>query len=385
MILVWSVSWTGRAQVSMAAPPTEPLAVQASDRAAPVRKHAFPEPRVAVRPAAKLEYSTTVDCNSPSFWDGDVYYVFNSHEAPYRARGQDLFHLEKLENCTFDSTVNGGRWIEAVIKVPNGPLYGWYHFEPKGLCPGKGLTAAEIGAARSEDNGLTWKDLGIVLAPAKDSLRCKSKNGTVAGGHGDYCVVLDREEQNLYIYYSNYSAPLAEQGVNVARMAWRDRDAPVGKVKKWYRGEYQEPGLGGRMSPLLPGKVDYIEHDPDSFWGPSIHWNTYLDCYVMLLNHGQGHNYRQEGIYICYNRDPARPDHWTTPKKILEGTPYEEHVGRGHSRELSAKEKIYIRKWYPAVQGLPEIHGTDKLAGQTARLFLNASSEYEIEFTKQAE
>jgi hypothetical protein len=343
------------------------------------------EPSVKIRPASKIEFPNTVDCNSPSFWDGDEFHVFNSHGSPTRVRGRDIYHLEESQDAVFENKVNGGRWIEAAVKTAEGPVYGWYHFEPKGLCRGNSLTSAMIGAAKSSDSGLHWTDLGIVLKPADDAIRCKAKNGSVAGGHGDFCILLDREQKYLYVYFSNYSAPLAEQGVNVARMDWKDRDSPVGKIHKRYNGEYREPGLGGKMTPLFAAKVDYIEKDPDSFWGPSIHWNTYLQRYVMLLNHGQGHNYRQEGIYVTFCDDPSKLDHWTQPKKILEGTSYEEHMTKGHSRDLTAKEKIYVRKWYPAVQGLPEMHGTDKLAGQKARLFLNAFSEYEIEFIKPAD
>lgn len=343
---------------------------------------AFTEPTVEVRRASKFEYPDTVDCNCPSFWDGDRFYVFNSHEHAMRVSGKDIFHLDKSEDVKFDNTLNGGRWIQAVVKTADGTVFGWYHFEPKGLCPKNGLTSAMIGAIKSTDNGLHWTDLGIVLKPADDAIRCKAKNGSVAGGHGDFCTLLDEKHENLYIYFSNYSQPLAEQGVNVARMDWKDRDHPVGKVTKWHNGEYHEPGLGGKMTPLLPGKVDFIERDPDAFWGPSIHWNTHLQCYVMLLNHGQGHNYRQEGIYVSFCVDPSRPDRWSTPKKILEGTSYDEHMTKGHAKGATPKQKIYIRKWYPAIQGSPEMHGTDKLAGQKARFFLNAFSEYEIEFIK---
>jgi hypothetical protein len=340
------------------------------------------EPVVKVRRADKIEFPDTVDCNSPSFWDGNQFYVFNSHAQATRHRGRDIYHLEESKDAVFDNKVNGGRWFEAVIKTAYGPVYGWYHFEPKGLCRGNSLTSAMIGAAKSNDNGLHWTDLGIVLKPADDAIRCNAKGGAVAGGHGDFCILFDREQKYLYVYFSNYSAPLAEQGVNVARMDWKDRDSPVGKVYKWHDGAYRELGLGGKMTPLLPGKVDYLEKDPESFWGPSIHWNTHLQRYVMLLNHGQGHNYRQEGIFVSFCDDPSKLDHWSAPTKILEGTSYEEHMTKGHSRSLSAKEKIYVRKWYPAVQGLPEMHGTDKLAGQKARLFLNAFSEYEIEFVR---
>ena len=39
----------------------------------------------------------------------------------------------------------------------------------------------------------------------------------------------------------------------------------------------------------------------DVFWGPSIHWNTYLEQYVMLLNRAKDDQFGQEGIYVSFS------------------------------------------------------------------------------------
>ena len=38
----------------------------------------------------------------------------------------------------------------------------------------------------------------------------------------------------------------------------------------------------------------------DEFWGPSVHWNSYLQMYVMLLNRAKNTRYDQEGIYVSF-------------------------------------------------------------------------------------
>ena len=320
------------------------------------------QPTVTLRPAQKIEMPhREVDCNSPSHWDGDMFYVFNSTGHPFRSFGKGLDQLGSAEAVKFDNKVNGGRWLEATWLADDGTLYGWYHLEPAGLCPGSTLTAPKIGALRSTDQGATWKDRGIVLEARPGTLDCGSQNGWFAGGHGDFSVMLDPEKKFLYLFYSNYAGKIEEQGVAVARMAWSDRDSPVGKVLKWYDGGFREPGLGGKLAPAFRTQIDWKREDCDSFWGPSVHWNVYLKQYVLLLNRAQGKGWKQEGIYISFAKDLADPTSWSTPQKIFDG-------GR----------------WYPCVVGHSDVRGTDKLAGRVARFFMANASEPEIVFSLPA-
>ncbi len=317
-------------------------------------------PGVRLHPVSRVQFPAATDSNSPAFWEGDVLYVFNSAGHPYRAGGPNLFELGAARPVAFDNTVNGGRWIEAVWRADDGTLYGWYHHEPAGVCPGTTLTAPKIGAARSEDKGATWTDLGFVLEARPETLRCDAKNGFFAGGHGDFCVFLDPEQRYLYFLFGNYAGSLEEQGVAVARMEWQRRDAPVGHVWKWSQDGWTEPGIGGMVTPIFGASSAWEREDCDAFWGPSVHWNTYLQQYVMLLNRACGAGWIQEGIYVSFSTDLADPRSWSQPLKVLEGG-----------------------SWYPQVMGLDDgLKGTDKLAGQRARFFMGGVSEYEIEFSR---
>jgi hypothetical protein len=77
--------------------------------------------------------------------------------------------------------------------------------------------------------------------------------------------------------------------------------------------------LGGCVTPVFPVKTDWHRKDADAFWGPSVHWNTHLKQYVILLNRAKDPDWTQEGIYVAFNRDVANPTAWTAPKKILGG------------------------------------------------------------------
>jgi hypothetical protein len=148
-------------------------------------------------------------------------------------------------------------------------------------------------------------------------------------------------------------------------MALKDISAPVGKVTKWRNGNWTEPGLGGRVTPIFPVRIDWHRADADAFWGPSVHWNTYLRQWVMLLNRAKDKDWNQEGIYVSFNRDLSNPRGWSEPTKILEGDMKDVH-------------------WYPQVLGT-EARGTDKLAGRTARLFVKGKSRWEITFLHSGE
>jgi hypothetical protein len=173
--------------------------------------------------------------------------------------------------------------------------------------------------------------------------------------------MLDARREWLYFFISTYVGGVSEQGVAIARMRWADRDAPVGTAWKWFKGRWTEPGLGGRVTPTFPATKDWHGADADALWGPSVHWNTYLHCYVMLLNRAIDKDWTQEGIYVSFGRDLANPRAWSQPVKIL-ASPGKD-------------------QWYPQVMGL-EKGGTDKLAGKTARLFVRGRSVWEVVFVR---
>lgn len=341
-------------------------------------------PRVALREASLIQFRGAnsqspdkpgeCDCNNPVHWDGDTLYVFNSAGHPWRSAGPSLFHPQtNYVRCEYNNPASGGRWIECTWKAEDGMLYGWYHFEPSGICPGShpdspkmNLTAPRIGAVKSGDNGATWHDLGIVLEAPPDSLKCDTTNYYFAGGNGDFSVMLDGRKQFLYFLFSNYPKDIPEQGVAVARMLWADRDQPVGKVWKWRGGKWEEPGLGGHVTPIFPVATDWHRTEADAFWGPSIHWNTHLRQYVILLNRAKDRRWSQEGLYVSFNVDLNKPRAWSPPLKIPVG-----------QQELA---------WYPQVVGLDKSRReTDKLAGRVARLFVRGQSRWEIVFLKPGE
>lgn len=90
-----------------------------------------------------------------------------------------------------------------------------------------------------------------------------------------------------------------------------------------------------------------------------MHWNTFLEQYVMLLNRAYDGEFSQEGIYISSNKSLDDPTKWTSPQRLLSGG-----------------------KWYPQVVGTDAGSGSDRLAGERARLFVGGVSMHEIVFRR---
>ena len=72
-------------------------------------------------------------------------------------------------------------------------------------------------------------------------------------------------------------------------------------------------------TPLARVMRPWHDTDPvnDAFWGPSVHWNTYLGQYVMLRNRTRDEDLGQEGIYVSFSRSLDDPSGWSTPQRIL--------------------------------------------------------------------
>jgi len=259
-------------------------------------------------------------------------------------------------------------WIEAAWVDSDGTVYAWYHHEPSGVCPGDKLTAPMIGALVSTDGGRSFRDLGIVLSSGYAS-NCSAENKYFAGGHGDFSVILDRQRRYFYFLFGNYSGPAANQGVGIARMAFRDRADPVGAIRKYYRGTWSEPGVGGMLSPIFPVSVPWERSNADAVWGPAIHWNTHLKRYVVVLNRSCCEpGWPQEGIYYSWNADLANPAGWQKPMRLL------------NDEQLRDTEGGY----YPQLVGV-NYGESDTLAGQIARLYVKGISRWDVLFLTKHE
>jgi hypothetical protein len=115
------------------------------------------------------------------------------------------------------------------------------------------------------------------------------------------------------------------------------------------------------------------------FWGPSIHWNTYLQEYVLVLNHAVDTRLKGGGIFISFNRDLSNPGGWSKPMMILDADQVKKLTQGG-----SAQPNAIENGWYPEIIGTEEGE-SDKLCGRVGRLFVAGMSRLEITFVRPGE
>lgn len=330
-----------------------------------------PQLRAVLRPAPPLTLhdrrSWRTDGNSPALADADGITVFYSDYEPrghtLRRRGSrdlafagDAVPVRLLD----DADPQVGKWIEAVRRDGAGRLRGWYHAEELAPCSRR-LFVPHIGEVVSHDGGSTWRCRGEVLRAPPDQIDCDQRNGFVAGGYGDLCVIADRRGRHLYMPFTSYVADESAQGVVIARLPATRPTAPgspPGAGLELWSAHGWQPATGQLPRPIWRPVRGFRHPDPDAFWGPAVHYNRALDAYVMLLNHtaGGAGNLLQEGIYVSVNRDLEDPAGWSAPVQFVRGG-----------------------AWYPQAFGIDE-GCCDVDCGARARFFMAGFSAWEIEF-----
>lgn len=270
---------------------------------------------------------------------------------------------------------------------------------PQGLKGPETKTAVcRIGIMKSVDGGKSWTDKGIILEDLQPRLVLKPHNTGInfAGGVGDPSAVANGDY--LYVFYGEYGYPgsynaatydssleRSGQCISIARVPLAELDNPAGKAKRWDGTGFTIPsdGIGVPVAAIQipPGEGGGPASSPTAkyFWGPSVSWNTYLNCWVMLMAKAEGPSWKGSSIYISFNQKAdlgisKNSQDWSTPKLLL--------TKPGHTI------------WYPSLQ--PFATATDKAKKYTsvklaekARLFYKDNepdkstylSEYIIDFT----
>ena len=321
--------------------------------------------------------------------------------------------------------LHGAVWFETVYQSPKDKsgktLYALYHNEnypetlpyntktklgyidknwPQGLTGSKTPAAVcRIGIMKSKDGGLHWENKGILLEDLQDRMILKPHNNSItfAGGVGDPSAVAN--ENYLYIFYGeygyagkydsvgyDYKKEHAGQCISMARIPLQDLDYPTGKAKRWDGHSFNAPynGIGKPISPLqIPltkGGGPSSQSNSQYYWGPSVSWNTFLNCWVMLMAKAEGPSWKGSGIYVSFNKNKNlgtanNAQSWSTPTELF--------------------SKPGSTLWYPSLQPIGDSTAfknkyTSTKMGAVARLFYKEQtkdtavyiSEYTVRFNK---
>jgi hypothetical protein len=322
--------------------------------------------------------------------------------------------------------LHGAVWFETLYKDPQDKtdktLYALYHNEnypstlpydsstgvgyldvnwPQGLKGPETKTAVcRIGIMKSVDGGHSWADRGIILQDHQSRMILRPHNNGInfAGGVGDPSAIANGKY--LYVFYGEYGYPgtynpstydtateWSGQCISVARIPLSDLDDPGGKAKRWDGKGFNAAcdSVGAPVSslqiPLAQGGGPASSPTAKYYWGPSVSWNNYLQCWVMMMAKAEGPSWKGSSIYISFNTNAnlgegKNSQEWSTPKMLLNKP--------GHTI------------WYPSLQPINSKEDKAKKytslnLGQKARLFFKDIegdkspylSEYIVEFRKK--
>ena len=242
----------------------------------------------------------------------------------YLVEGSDIRHLTSARKIfgpgppgEFDS---GAAEVCAVLRSSE-RLYAFYQADEYQGLPvirEAGLPGyyASVGIAESDDSGSTWLKKGQIIKSGKpkewaaypgQSGRGNGLPGAVANPAGDF----------LFVYYTNLSVEKGLfQNICVARSDLRAGPPLPGNWKKYYNGDFTEPGIGGNETSIL----DVSSIAPASAVYPHVVYSQYLKKYVMVF----GINLREEaleelpasksGIYLSLSSDGLN---WSAPVKLV--------------------------------------------------------------------
>lgn len=268
------------------------------------------------------------------------------------------------------------------------------HDWPQGLTGATTPAAVcRIGIMKSTDGGRSWHNNGIFIEDLQPRMILKPNNTSItfAGGVGDPSAVANNGY--LYLFYGEYGYPgeysagtysstkeHSGQCISVARIRVSDLDSPEGKANRWDGTGFNAPynGVGKPVTslqiPAQEGGGPASSPASKFHWGPSVSWNTYLHCWVMLMARSEGPSWRGSNIYISYNMN--------------------EDLGKGNNSQAWTRPELLFERpghilWYPSLQPMntPEDiaqKNTCLRLGQQARLFFKDmhadSSKYLSEF-----
>jgi hypothetical protein len=342
----------------------------------------------------------------------------NADEA-FRREAADFRNPKMPKNVPIGQEgLHGAVWFETVYQDPKDAsgrtLYAVYHNEnypitlpydpatgqgyrnekwPQGLTgPTSPAAVCRIGIMKSTNGGYSWENKGLFIEDLDPRMILKPHNtsNTFAGGVGDPSAVASGDY--LYLFYGEYGYPgdynevkydrkteWSGQCISVARIALKDLDNPQGKALRWDGKGFNAPynGIGKPITalqiPMEAGGGAASSPDGGFHWGPSVSWNTYLNCWVMLMGKVEGPSWKGDKIYISFNKhadftDPAHSQDWTTPQLLF--------------------QKPDFTLWYPSLQPLdtPEdiaAKNTCLRLGKRARLFVKKVKPYQDEYSSE--
>lgn len=189
-----------------------------------------------------------------------------------------------------------GGWLMNVYKISGTSYLGFVHIESQGTMT-NGREYSAIGLAITNDNGSNWTYLGKIIEP--DAPQSSVPGNTFLNIRGVPFLIRNVSGTDyIYAYFNDYAEGSFAKSSAVARapLATVITDAQAGRVnaaswKKYYGSAWNEPGVGGRSSPLaydLGGSYDMVYDSSISQYVATYKRNAGPQQQVMLVRSSDG-------------------------------------------------------------------------------------------------
>jgi len=281
--------------------------------------------------------------------DGDTYHFIG-------ASPQDNGNLQysALTNGTLDNPIADSTELTIPIRgvkdtfgyIGGGPVYRdpqsgtliLFYDTEKYRPDGSGVHNT-TGMAKSTDNGKTWTDLGVIV----DTEFPGWADWNVGTGNGPFTI----NGEYFYIYINDVlvANPRFDIGTTVARAKVSDvLNAAINQNTvvpwfKYYQGGWDQPGIGGKSSPIEIGNPQ-----SNMFY---VSYNEYLDRYIKINDSVQGNS------TILYLSESTDGIHWTIRVPIDVSTGYKVYptiIGLGSDPRITGKDfyvyYVFTPNWF---------------------------------------
>lgn len=264
--------------------------------------------------------------------------------------------IEGLPNYRTDRDWAGNfSWIANIYDMKNGNVLAFVHCEERvsarDEADKKQGVYFRFGLALSRDGGRNWKWLGYIMEPNVTFREWYLNNGNLNIGYANYIL----KDGYFYVYYrdNKFNKGKFVEGVAVMRAKVDEvLDAALrNRVTVWHKyhdGNWVEPALGGRFTPLsIP--VRGLMHGDAAY-------NEYLKKYVLVVRGHKWENVKKSEINISFSDDGITWRDWQIVFQDQHMNDYPSIVSMGRDNEILGKEfYVYFLKHYD--KDMPEKFG----------------------------
>ena len=235
----------------------------------------------------------------------------------------DITKCDPSYGTEFDENYAGPGSVVQDPTLPPGNLIMVY--EAENHCPG-GVNQhgfyATVGFARSSDGGRTWPPFANSVLGDPDRhpvLKCVNPQPPTpytAMGDAIPSAFVDEDpagDHYLYVTYGYHDGGMEPAADGLIRMARAKLGADPLDFRKWYRGAFGEPGIGGLDTGVLPGHgcgANGQQHMAD------VTYNDDLGAYLMIYVCVAGPAGSQVGSWYYSTATSLDLQDWAAPEPV---------------------------------------------------------------------